>query len=84
MISIRACPFASLRVGALRASLRSVLRTLRPSMHLTQKTYTPRVKYHLFFKALAACRAAKRWRSHERSETRKAAAAKPQRPNDYS
>jgi hypothetical protein len=24
------------RVGALRASLRSVLRTLRPSMHLTQ------------------------------------------------
>jgi hypothetical protein len=61
--------------------LRSVLRTLRPYIHLTQKTYTPRAKTHLFVNALAACRAAKRWRSHERSETRKAAAAKPQRPN---
>ncbi len=33
--------------------------------------------------ALAAWRAAKRWRSHERSETRKGAAAKPQRPNKF-
>jgi hypothetical protein len=31
-----ACPFASLRVATLRASLRSVLRTLRPSRRLTQ------------------------------------------------
>ena len=31
-----ACPYASLWVGALLASLRSVLRTLRPSMHLTR------------------------------------------------
>jgi hypothetical protein len=32
------------RVGAFRASLRSVLRTLRPSMHLTQNLSAPRAK----------------------------------------
>jgi hypothetical protein len=36
----------------------------------------------LIINALAAWRAAKQWRSHERSETRKAAAAKPQRPDN--
>ena len=36
MYKRRACPYASLRVGPLLASLRSVLRTLRPSRHLTQ------------------------------------------------
>jgi hypothetical protein len=35
-----------------------VLRTLRPYIHLTQKTYTPRAKTHLFVNALAAWRAA--------------------------
>ena len=36
VVFLWACPYASLRVGVFRASLRSVLRTLRPSIHLTQ------------------------------------------------
>jgi hypothetical protein len=38
----RACPYATLRVGVFWASLRSVLRTLRPSIHLTQKPSHPK------------------------------------------
>ena len=40
---LRACPYASLRVATFRASLRSVLRTLRPYMRLTQ-TLAPKAK----------------------------------------